>query len=939
MVRNESSGRRRRRGKRTWAALISAFTLVVGLLRIAAPAQAGAATPAPSRTSTSGSPHSTVTRDQHHDVSPPLRTIRPKPINTVRRQAEPARPVPQPPRTGRTDTAVQKTVVQRAAAPTLSANFDGVGDAFSGPQGTFSPTLEPPDPNASVGATQVVETVNASLAVFSKTGTVQYGPVGTNTLFSGFGGACETTDDGDATVRYDNMADRWLITQFANTDSTTGNFLECVAVSRTSDATGAYNRYSFAFDNFPDYPKLAVWPDAYYITYNMFDAATHENFQNGNVCAMDRAAMTAGNAATQQCFSTGGTGSPLASDVDGDAPPQGEDNLVLARGSDTTLSYWHFHVDWATPGNSRFTGPSSLTVAANSSACGDCVPQQGTTQQLDTLGDRLMYRLAYRNLGDHESLVVNQSVTVGNTIGVRWYELRLSGGNPTVYQQSTYSPDATYRWMGSIAMDQDGDIALGYSTSSSTIHPQVRFTGRLAGDPLNEMTQGEGTIVAGSGSQTGSGRWGDYSSMAVDPTDGCTFWYTQEYLNRTADFAWRTRLASFQLPGCGAPPPPPTTKLTYTGPTSADYHDAITASATLTTTAGGPISGATVSFTLGKGAEGETCDGVTNGSGVASCTLTPEEPAGSTTLKAEFAGTGSAQGSSTSVPFTITKEETTLAYTGPARIANGTPAHLSGVLKEDGTIPLAGRSVTFELGSGSSRQTCTATTDTSGTASCTITPNQPLNDSATVPLTVAFSGDAFYRPSSAAAQLLLEYMTGRAYGLSANVNLLLAALHLPPTPDTGSVRTAGASATNTPCTATINTLLITADGLCPKVTTTLNPGSSTATTTLDDVTVGIPGLPVIKVTKVKAASVTKCGSVTGSTDLATLTIGGLSYPIPTKPNSEIDILGGTKIIVNEQKPVTGADFGLTVNALHIVGAGGLIDVTVASSTSDIHNCI
>jgi hypothetical protein len=164
-------------------------------------------------------------------------------------------------------------------------------------------------------------------------------------------------------------------------------------------------------------------------------------------------------------------------------------------------------------------------------------------------------------------------------------------------------------------------------------------------------------------------------------------------------------------------------------------------------------------------------------------------------------------------------------------------------------------------------------------------------------------------------------------------------VHLPPTPDTGSVRTAGADATNTPCTATINALLITAGGLCPKVTTTLSPGSSTATTTLDDMTVGIPSLPVIKVTKLKAASVTKCGSVTGSTGLATLTIGGQSYPIPTKPNSESDLPGGTKIIINEQEPVTGADFGLTVNALHIVGAGGLIDVTVASSTSDIHNCI
>src|SRR5207237_1440657 len=191
-------------------------------------------------------------------------------------------------------------------------------------------------------------------------------------------------------------------------------------------------------------------------------------------------------------------------------------------------------------------------------ACGGgtCIPQAGTTQRLDSLADRLMYRLAYRNFGDHQSLVVDHSVTVGSSVGVRWYELRVVGGNPTVYQQGTYAPDSGYRWMGSVAMDQSGNIGLGFSISSSTLHPGIHYTGRLAGDAAGTMTQGEGTIVDGAGSQTGNRgltRWGDYSAMTVDPTDGCTFWYTNEYIPANGEFNWKTRIGTFKLPGCGNP--------------------------------------------------------------------------------------------------------------------------------------------------------------------------------------------------------------------------------------------------------------------------------------------------------------------------------------------------------------------------------------------------
>ena len=359
-----------------------------------------------------------------------------------------------------------------------------------------------------------------------------------------------------------------LITQFANVQ-TNGPFFECVAVSQTSDATGAYNRYSFQYANFPDYPKLSVWPDAYYITYNLFNGNT---FLGADSCALDRTAMLAGQTATQQCFQTSNSfGGLLPADVDGTAPPAGEPNLQMALGtSSTQLVFWKFHVDFANSANTTFTGPTSLTVASFTTACGasgTCIPQSGGAQ-LDSLGDRLMFRLAYRNFGDHESLVTSHSVTAGSSVGERWYEFRLnSSGNPTVVQQSTYAPDSAFRWMGSVAMDKAGNMGLGFSTSSSTTHPSVRFTGRLAGDPANTMTQAESTLVTGAGSQTGTlTRWGDYTSMSVDPTDGCTFWYTNEYIPANGTFNWKTRNGSFTLPNCNnANTPTPTNPGNQTG--------------------------------------------------------------------------------------------------------------------------------------------------------------------------------------------------------------------------------------------------------------------------------------------------------------------------------------------------------------------------------------
>jgi hypothetical protein len=338
----------------------------------------------------------------------------------------------------------------------------------------------------------------------------------------------------------------------------------------------------------------------------------------------------------------------------------------------------------------------------------------------------------------------------------------------------------------------------------------------------------------------------------------------------------------------------------YTGATTADFHDAFTASATLTA-GGAALGGAPVTFTLANGLPDETCTVSTNSAGVASCSLTPQEAAGSTTITATFAGDSQTDPSSASAAFTITREETTLTYTGPARIANGEPTHLPAVLKEDGTTPISGRTVNLVIGTGATAQSCSGVTDGTGAAACTIAVvNQDLNAAATVPLTATFAGDGFYQPSSAQATLLLQFATGRAFGASAAINLPLLPITIRPTPDTGPVRTARAISTNTPCTAHLTTLLVSADALCANVTTTLAPETSTATSTLASARIGIPGLPVIEVSGVTATSFSSCTGTRGTAALA-LKIAGQPVSVPLTPNTVID-LGVAKLTLNEQLP-------------------------------------
>ena len=625
-----------------------------------------------------------------HDVSPPLRAIHVSAPSAANLTERPLRRV-NPGNGSGPDTALQTTTTTSFSGSTTTGQaFEGIGQGQYG----FSVQYAPPDTNGAVGATQYVQWVNTYMAVFNKsTHALQLLKPG-NAVWSGFGGGCQTNNDGDPIVQYDKIAQRWILTQFS---VSTTPYLQCVAVSTSDDATGTYNRYAFSYgsSSFPDYPKLGVWPDGYYMSYNIFGTVL---FKGAMVCAFDRTRMLAGLSATQQCFQLSRSyGGLLPSDLDGlttslqpggsGLPPAGAPNLFVNFGSNS-LNVWKFHVDWANSNNTTLSGPTSIAVDPFTTACnggGTCIPQPGTSQKLDSLGDRLMYRLAYRNFGNHQALVVNQSVSVNGTTSVRWYELRMAPGSssPTLYQDGTLdASDGISRWMGSIAMDASGDIALGYSASSSSVYPSVRLTGRVPGDASGTM-ETETILKAGTGSQQANlSRWGDYSAMSVDPVDDCTFWYTNEYLKTNGTWNWNTWIASFKFNSCSSGSGGTPTTGTLTGTVT----DA---------SIGSPISGATVATTTGGYST------MTNGSGQYSMTV-----AGGT-----YDVTVSATGynSSTASGVLVANGQTTtqdfaLTSTGP------TTGTISGTVIDATTSnAISGATVTTSTGGYS------ATTDSSGT--------------------------------------------------------------------------------------------------------------------------------------------------------------------------------------------------------------------------------
>ncbi len=442
--------------------------------------------------------------------------------------------------------------------PEQQVQFEGLSDDDNANVVGFR--IVPPDTEGDVGPNHYIQYINDIAVIYDKSGNIVLGPFPGNAFWAGLGGPCEFQNDGDPLVKYDRQADRWVFSQFALPNFPDGPFYQCFAVSKTNDPTGEYWQYEFktSDDFFTDYGKIGIWPDAYYMTFNMFGPSSFQ----GGAYAFDRNAMLAGAPAGVVAFDTGLEGGVLPSDLDGPTPPpDGSPNYFLTYEVDPArLLLWQFHVDWTNPGDSTFTGPVEIPAAEFiSPVCGaqrgQCVPQLDSPEKLETLEERVMYRLAYRNFGDHESLVVNQTVgTEAGASGVRWYEVRSPGEAPAVYQQGTYAPDENFRWMGSIAMDGNGNMALGYSKSSASMHPAIGVTGRLAGDPLGTMGA-EDIWFAGAGSQVQSyNRWGDYSTMSIDPTDDCTFWYTQQYYAATDSFNFKTRIGSFRFPSCTGGP-------------------------------------------------------------------------------------------------------------------------------------------------------------------------------------------------------------------------------------------------------------------------------------------------------------------------------------------------------------------------------------------------
>ncbi len=458
------------------------------------------------------------------------------------------------------------------------------GTEISGPIVSFNAQtntsgVAPPDPVGSVGPNHIVAMANLSFQIFNKTGTSLFGPAANNTLWAGFGGPCQVENAGDPVVLYDRLADRWLLSQFTSAGP---NYFVCVAISQTADPTGAYFRYAISTGtNFPDYPKVAVWPNAYYISTREFAGAP---FAGVGAYAINRAQAVAGNPLTQVIsFLVPPGGTPynlgdglLPSDLDGPMlPPAGRPNFFVGSMDNNgpygapqdALTLWKFTANFATPALSTFVLANTIPVASFNSIlglCGGtraCIPQPGTANRIDHLGyrQRPLFRAAYRNFGDHESIVTNQSVSAGigpngEVSGIRWWELRSPNAAPVIFQQGTYAPgltDGIHRWMGSIAMDGEGNMALGYSAANNAlpaVFPSVNYTGRLAGSPAGTMPLGEGSIVTGTGSQTGGGnRWGDYTSLSIDPTDDLTFWHVNQWIPTTSASGWRLRVGSFKV--------------------------------------------------------------------------------------------------------------------------------------------------------------------------------------------------------------------------------------------------------------------------------------------------------------------------------------------------------------------------------------------------------
>lgn len=502
-----------------------------------------------------------------------------------------------------TSFSVEQTNMGTGPSPELVFSFDGLGYGFEGPQGS-SKMRNPSDNSLAVGPDHVVQTVNSRMAIFSKkgdkydtTGETLYGPVETNNIFRGFGGPCEKINNGDAVIRYDQLADRWLLVMplfrraepgingqagpaeplfipprltpeqedalrdslrqnYRRSRSTEGKYGMCYAVSTGPDPMGSWYRYEFTRELFPDYPRPAVWPDGYYTP-----TSTGDNVIQKHIAVADREKMLKGEDATEQIIIVDSVNFLNTADLDGQQlPPEGSPNLIMASGgeqlngilADDGIYVWKLYVNWIDPSKTHLVGPKKIEVAPYSYLCGgqltECVPQPGVDRRLDAQGDKIMARLVYRRIGDQESVLAVHSVasSMGGG-GVRWYEFRMdTQWDVSLYQQGTYTPDNNYRWMASPAMDAKGNIGIGYTFGGKEHYPGQRFAGRLADDPQGILTMKEAILAEGEESQTDTNRWEDYTQTAIDPSDDMTIWYVGDYLKKGSD-SYSTRIGAFRL--------------------------------------------------------------------------------------------------------------------------------------------------------------------------------------------------------------------------------------------------------------------------------------------------------------------------------------------------------------------------------------------------------
>ena len=527
------------------------------------------------------------------DVSPPLRNLPPSAMKWTLfsgavLEVRPERGAVAKDKGFSGDAAIQRSAAANGAMiPSPLVTFEGLSnqDNFD----LFGFRVNPPDPVGDVGPNHYVEMINLAFAVYSKTGTLLLGPIETGTLWDDFAVPDCTDPSGDPIVLYDQLADRWILSQFTTSGlfDPTKPFWNCVAISTTGDPTGTYYRYAFEtanFQFFPDYPKYGVWTDSYVLTTREFGPTVEYGI---GVYALEKNKMINGQPARSVSFFIDGNDPALLplvgdgllpADIDGKQKPLAAAAIPIVGTQDDgggygatfdALNIWDLLVKWRSTPIASLALSTQLPTAAFDSIfpCAptsrDCLPQPGIidpSQYLDILSyrQRPTWRLAYRNFKGYEVLVTNQSVEASpGSAGARWYEIRRTGSTYSLFQQGTYAPaDGIHRWMGSIAQDKKGNMALGYSVVNGTsVFPGIRYTGRLAGDTPGEMTQGEGVVINGDGVQTTTNsRWGDYTSMNIDPVDDCTFWYVNEYYTlagqASSPAGWQTRIASFKLPGC-----------------------------------------------------------------------------------------------------------------------------------------------------------------------------------------------------------------------------------------------------------------------------------------------------------------------------------------------------------------------------------------------------